>query len=51
MRFLALAPFLAASPAHAAVILPEPSSMALFGMGVAGVVIGRYLSRNRDTKD
>lgn len=39
----------ASSPAHAAggIPLPEPSSMLLFGLGVAGVAIGRKLSSKR----
>jgi len=51
LRYLpALVPaFVAASPAHAAggIPLPEPSSMLLLAMGVAGVAIGRKLSSKR----
>jgi hypothetical protein len=46
----ALLPMVAASsPAHAAggIPLPEPSSMLLFGLGVAGVAIGRKFSSKR----
>ena len=41
--------FMASSPAHAAggIPLPEPSSMFLLGLGVAGVAIGRKLSSKR----
>ena len=38
-------------PAHAAnsFALPDPSGLTLFGLGVAGVVIGRYIaSKPRD---
>lgn len=48
--FVALLPALVvAVPAHAAGItaLPEPSSLFLLGMGVAGVIIGRKLSSKR----
>ncbi|WP_229814059.1 PEP-CTERM sorting domain-containing protein [Novosphingobium colocasiae] len=43
---------LIAAPAHAAggVVLPEPSSMLLFTLGTAGVVIGRKLSAKRPRK-
>ncbi|AXB77554.1 PEP-CTERM sorting domain-containing protein [Novosphingobium sp. P6W] len=50
-RYLpALVPFFAlSSPAYAAggIPLPEPSSMFLLAMGVAGVAIGRKLSSKR----
>lgn len=37
-----------ASPAFAAgIAVPEPSSLALFGLGVLGVVVGRYAARRR----
>lgn len=41
--------FVASSPAYAAsgIPLPEPSSMLLFGLGVAGVAIGRKFSSKR----
>ena len=39
---------LAAAPAFAAgVSVPEPSSLALFGVGVAGVIVGRYGAKRR----
>ncbi|MCL4674289.1 MAG: PEP-CTERM sorting domain-containing protein [Sphingomonadaceae bacterium] len=38
-----------AAPAHAwaGVQIPEPSNLALFGLGLVGVAIGRRLSRTR----
>ena len=37
-----------ASPALAAgAAIPEPSSMALFGLGVVGVLIGRHGARRK----
>lgn len=39
---------LAALPAHAqsaSAAVPEPSGIALFGMGLAGIIIGRRLAR------
>lgn len=48
----ALPALLAAAPAYASggTQLPEPSSMFLLGMGVAGVIVGRQLSskKNKD---
>ena len=41
---------IAASPALAQTggsSIPDPSGIALFGMGLAGVVIGRHFSRKR----
>lgn len=42
-----------ASPAYAwaGVQIPEPSNMALFAMGLAGVAIGRRFSRARQRRD
>ena len=40
------------SPAFAAgTAVPEPSSLALFGLGVLGVVVGRYGARRRRDRD
>lgn len=33
------------------VSVPEPAEMALFGMGLAGLVAGRWLNRRRKTQD
>lgn len=41
---------IAASPAlaqSASTSIPDPSGIALFGMGLAGVIIGRHFSRRR----
>lgn len=39
---------LSATPAFAAgVSVPEPSSLGLLGIGVAGVILGRYGARRR----
>ncbi len=40
---------LAAAPLHAAdsTPVPEPSNMALFGLGLAGLVIGRHMARHK----
>jgi uncharacterized membrane protein AbrB (regulator of aidB expression) len=41
---------LAAAPALAqagGTSIPDPSGIALFGMGLAGVIIGRHFSRRR----
>lgn len=55
MRSLLPLPVLlaAAAPAHAwaGVQIPEPSNLALFGLGLMGVVIGRRLSRSRRLRD
>ena len=41
--------FLSASPAlaQAGSTIPEPSDMALLGLGLAGLVIGRYAARRK----
>ncbi len=47
--FLLLAAF-AASPAlaqSAGTAIPDPSGIALFGLGLAGVIIGRHFSRSK----
>jgi len=49
MRFALPLLFLAvATPALAAgTAIPEPSSLALFGLGVLGVLVGRHGARRR----
>lgn len=44
---------LVATPAHAwsGVQIPEPSNLALFGFGLAGLAIGRFASRIRRKRD
>ncbi len=44
---------LAATPAFAwaGVQIPEPSNMALFGLGVGGVIVGRIAARRRRTRE
>ncbi|RDC60657.1 hypothetical protein HME9302_01872 [Alteripontixanthobacter maritimus] len=46
MRYLALIALFPAAPAAAQVAtVPEPSNLALFGLGVAGLIIGRYAAK------
>ncbi|MDC0886246.1 PEP-CTERM sorting domain-containing protein [Altererythrobacter sp.] len=47
------AAYLAAVPASAAsgIAIPEPSNWALFGLGVLGVLIGRFGVRTRRRDD
>ena len=49
----AAALLLMASPALAegGTAIPEPSNWALFAMGVAGVLIGRFVARKRKRPD
>lgn len=52
IRFIPMlfATILIASPAHASgggIVLPEPSSLFLLGMGVAGVALGRRFSKKK----
>ncbi|QGN53748.1 PEP-CTERM sorting domain-containing protein [Novosphingobium sp. Gsoil 351] len=49
---LALGLAVAASPAAAAewIAIPEPSDPWLFGLGVAGVLVGRRAARKRPPK-
>ena len=47
---LILSLVLLAAPAQAAAVgaqIPEPSNLALFGLGLTGLVIGRYAAKNR----
>lgn len=44
MTATALSPALAQTGGSS---IPEPSGIALFGMGIAGVIIGRHFSRKR----
>ena len=43
--------FLAVPTQAAGTPLPEPSNLALFGLGLAGLVIGRRLAAKRKTPD
>ncbi|MGB3739514.1 MAG: PEP-CTERM sorting domain-containing protein [Pontixanthobacter sp.] len=45
----ALLAFLVAAPANAAALaaIPEPSNMALFGLGVTGLFFGRMLAKRK----
>ncbi|GGB95062.1 hypothetical protein GCM10011494_11890 [Novosphingobium endophyticum] len=51
LRYLpsAVCAWLAPVPAFAAgaAVLPEPSSLALLGIGIAGVILGRHLSSRK----
>ncbi|MGB7372570.1 hypothetical protein [Pontixanthobacter sp.] len=55
MRFiLPLVLAVLASPALASASgarVSEPSNIALFGLGLVGLVVGRYVSRRRRTDD
>lgn len=55
MRYLPLAILLitlpASAQAFAGVQIPEPSNLALFALGLAGVAIGRRFSRARRNPD
>jgi hypothetical protein len=44
---------LLSAPAHAwvGVQIPEPSNMALFALGVGGVIVGRVAARRRGTRE
>ena len=49
----ALALSFLASPAHAwtGTPIPEPSNLALFGLGVLGVIVGRRAAAKRRKRD
>lgn len=47
---LILSLIMLAAPAQAATMgaqIPEPSNLALFGLGLTGLIIGRYAAKNR----
>ena len=50
---IAFAVFLWSAPAaaQAGTAIPEPSSLALFGIGLAGLVIGRQAAKRRASDD
>ncbi|GAA4042931.1 PEP-CTERM sorting domain-containing protein [Parerythrobacter jejuensis] len=52
-RILALTLLVLAAPASAqsGIAIPEPSNWALFGLGVLGVLIGRFGIRSRRRDD
>ncbi|MXP45905.1 PEP-CTERM sorting domain-containing protein [Altererythrobacter luteolus] len=41
-----------ASPAHAGggTPIPEPSNMALFGLGLTGLIVGRMIARRKQNQ-
>ncbi|WP_128893309.1 PEP-CTERM sorting domain-containing protein [Erythrobacter sp. HKB08] len=43
----------AADPAFARIgaQIPEPSNMALFGLGLAGLIVGRFIARGKRKTD
>lgn len=43
----------AAEPAFARIgaQIPEPSNMALFGLGLAGLIVGRFIARGKRKPD
>ena len=53
LRAMVKSGLLHAFPAHAqgSVVLPEPGTLTLLSMGVAGVLVGRRLSRKPPNRD
>lgn len=54
LAILPLTILIVSAPAHAAggTPIPEPSNLALFGLGLAGLVFGRMMAkRKNDTRD
>lgn len=44
---LAADPALAQDPAS----VPEPSNIAIFGLGLLGLIVGRHFAKNRKNRD
>ena len=45
------APAMAAAEDGAGIQIPEPSNMALMGLGLVGLIVGRHTARNKRSRD